>query len=396
MGATNTKAIDTILYPKVSSLMSKNLSKWKQMIGRFINKRQQSLYDTFPSTRILYGQQDIDDLYASVGIKEAEIMDAISKTYYYPISNFNPRAAKNPQTILCICIIKYFLNKNDKKNLELACTYMAFSGNFYPSIHYGFFPIEPSQYRHVIDYVVNEYMDMRYDIKATGSLIGATTILCNTWIESYSKLLKGTTMDEDYVYVIQQLHTRIKSMIKNCATAYYECYNKKLYMTYSGDNISDNAAEFRIAESDLSRAELLTQKTMNIITTQDVSYVNCKRASNDLIKTEELKSIIESVVKNPDNLDKLQELIRLIIINYMHDCDKGSIDDPIGFLKYSISAKPNSNSKTILREKELIEGFLDENSPSYRKRKSRLQTKLAYNRAFKAYIVYTIIDALKK
>ena len=74
MGATNTKAIDTILYPKVSSLMSKNLSKWKQMIGRFINKRQQSLYDTFPSTRILYGQQDIDDLYASVGIKESEIM----------------------------------------------------------------------------------------------------------------------------------------------------------------------------------------------------------------------------------------------------------------------------------------------------------------------------------
>jgi len=77
MGATNTKAIDSMLYPKVSSLMSKNLSKWKQMIGRFINKRQQSLYDTFPSTRILYGQQDIDDLYASVGIKEPEIMDAI-------------------------------------------------------------------------------------------------------------------------------------------------------------------------------------------------------------------------------------------------------------------------------------------------------------------------------
>lgn len=396
MATANTSAIDTLLYPKVSTLIGKNLAKYKAMIGRFLSKRQQALYDTFPSTRILYGQTDIDDLYTSIGITEKEIMDAVSKTYYYPISNFNPRAAKNPQTVLCMCIVKYFYSKNDRKNLDLACIYMAFSGNFYPSIHYAFFPIEPSQYRHVIDYVVNEYMDMRYDIKATGSLFGAVNNLCNTWVDSYSKMLKSKTTDEDYVYMIQQLHTRLKSMIKNCASAYYECYEKKLYMTYSGDNITDNASEFRIAESDLSRAELLTQKTMSIITTTDVSYVNCKRASNNDIKTEELKSIIEEVVKNTDNLDRLQELIRLIIINYMHDCNKNTIDDPIGFLKYSTTAKPNSNDKNINREKEIIESFLDENSPSYRKRKSRLATKLSYNRAFKTYMVLTIIDAVKK
>ena len=396
MASANTTALDTILYPKVSTLMSKNLSKYKNMLSKFVSKRQQQLYDTFPASRILYGLEDSKELYDAVGITEEEILAAISKTYYVAISNFNPRAAKSPTTVLCMCIIKYFYNKNDKKNLELACMYMAFSGNFYPSIHYAFFPIEPSQYRHVIDYVVNEYMDMRYDIKATGSLIGAVTNLCTTWIDSYAKLLKSKTSDEDYVYMIQQLHTRLKSMIKNCATAYYECYDKKLYMTYNSDNMSEDASEFRIAESDLSRAELLTQKTMGIITTTDVSYINCKRASNDTIKTEELKSIIEEVVNNTDNLERLQELIRLIIINYMHDCSKSSIDDPIGFLKYSTTAKPNSNDKNINREKEIIEKFLDENSPSYRKRKSRLATKLAYNRAFKTYLVLTIIDAVKK
>lgn len=394
--ANNTNALDTILYPKVSSLMAKNLSKYKSMIGKFIQRRQQQIYDTFPASRMLYGTSDIEELYNAVGITANEIDAAIYKTYYASISNFNPRAAKSAVTVLCMCIVKYFYNKNDKKNLELACIYMAFSGNFYPSIHYAFFPIEPSQYRHVIDYVVNEYMDMRYDIKATGSLFGAVNNLCGTWIESYTKLLKGKTSDEDYVYMIQQLHTRLKSMIKNCATAYYECYDKKLYMTYSGDNMSEDASEFRIAESDLSRAELLTQKTMGIITTTDVSYINCKRASNDIIKTEELKSIIEEVVNNADNLDRLQELIRLIIINYMHDCNKSTIDDPIGFLKYSTTAKPNSNDKNINREKEIIEKFLDENSTSYRKRKSRLATKLSYNRAFKTYLVLTIIDAVKK
>ena len=62
MATKNTNAIDSELYPKVSNLMSKNLSKYKAMISRFISKRQQALYDTFPSSRILYGTPDIEDL----------------------------------------------------------------------------------------------------------------------------------------------------------------------------------------------------------------------------------------------------------------------------------------------------------------------------------------------
>ena len=122
---------------------------------------------------------------------------------------------------------------NMMKEAELAVVHLSFSGKFYPSIHYKYFKIaEPKQYQHVVDYVVNQYMDSKFDIKAKGSLYGAMTQLCNTCISTYGdKFFTQKIMsDEDYVYWIQQVHTRIDSLIKNCASAYYECYQKKLYM----------------------------------------------------------------------------------------------------------------------------------------------------------------------
>ena len=168
---------------------------------------------------MLYGQQDADDLYSVFGYKPGEleniINNAISETYYSKIANFNPRAAKNPVTVLSMCIIKYFFIKKDKQNLDLSMIYLSFSGNFYPSIHYAQYPKAlPSEYRWVCDYVINNDLSNKFDLKSTGSVIGTIKSISNTWINTYDDRFKGVTDDEDYVYLIQQLHVRIKSFIK--------------------------------------------------------------------------------------------------------------------------------------------------------------------------------------
>ena len=132
-----TEVIDKEILSIVSNTLSKSLTKYKALMSKFMNTRSTSLYDTFPATRCTYGQQDADELYAVFGKTEKELQDIINKTYYAQIPNFNPRTAKNPVTVLCICIIKYFFTKNDKTNLDLAIIYMSFTGGFYPSIHYG-------------------------------------------------------------------------------------------------------------------------------------------------------------------------------------------------------------------------------------------------------------------
>lgn len=398
MSATTT-AIDKIIYKMVQDSMSKPavLKKYKEMIGRFINIRNTALYDTFPATRMLYGQQDADDLYSVFGYKPGEleniINNAISETYYSKIANFNPRAAKNPVTVLSMCIIKYFFIKKDKQNLDLSMIYLSFSGNFYPSIHYAQYPKAlPSEYRWVCDYVINNDLSNKFDLKSTGSVIGTIKSISNTWINTYDDRFKGVTDDEDYVYLIQQLHVRIKSFIKNTAEAYYRCYNNKDYLTYDSDDTSQD--NYRLTENDSTKISAVSQRALTHITSHDVDYRICKMCSDSNIKTEEIKSIIESIIKNTDNLDDITELITLMVSVYFTSSKTKDVRD-IEFISFTIKAKPNTKDKNILRQGEIIEKFLSENSVAYNRRKSRIATRLSYNRAILTYFTLIINQSNK-
>lgn len=388
-----TSIIDKHIYPIIKDTLSKSLTKYKNMLSKFMNSRSDGLYDTFPATRIPYGQQDADELYAVFSKTEKELQDIIDKTYYSQIPNFNPRTAKNPVTVISICIIKYFFNKNDKANLELAIIYMSFTGGFYPSIHYGSYPSAvPADYRFVCDYVVNNELTNKFDLKRTGSVIGTIKSIGSTWIDTYKDYFKGTTDDEEYVYLIQQLHMRIKSFIQNTAELYYKCYNNREYLTYDSDNMDQD--EFRLTQNDSTKIESVTTRAMTFITTHDVDYRLCKMCSDSNIKTEEVKSIIESIVKNTDNIDTVKELCSLIVTNFFKVSKNKDVRD-IDFISYSIKAKPNTKDKDVLRQSEIIETFLTENSVAYNRRKSREATKNSYNRAILTYFVLVINQSNK-
>lgn len=388
-----TEVIDKQIYPIVQGTLSKSTTKWKALMSKFMNARATSLYDTFPATRCTYGQQDADELYAIFGKTERELQEIINKTYYAQIPNFNPRTAKNPVTVLGICIIKYFLSKNDKANLEVAIIYLSFSGGFYPSIHYGSYPTAvPADYRFVCDYVVNNELSNKFDLKKTGSVVGTIKSIGSTWIEAYRDKFKGVTDDEEYVYVIQQLHMRIKSFIQNTAEIYYKCYQNREYLTYDSDDMSED--NFRLTENDSTKIEAVTNRTMTWLTTHDVDFRLCKMCSDANVKTEEIKSIIESIVKNTDNIDLVKELVALIVTNFFKSSKNKDVRD-IEFISYSIKAKPNTKDKDVLRQNEIVDKFLCENSIAYNRRKSREATKNSYNRAVLTYFVLVINQSNK-
>lgn len=396
MAAPNqdTYAIQNEVYPLVQKSLEKNMTKYKAMLSRFIEKRSAKLYDTCPCDRIAYGKEDEDDLFNSLGIDYNDVVTAISHTYYYSIPNFNPRSAKGPVTVLGLCIIKYFIDKKDKQNTALACTYFSFTGQMYPSIHRGSFPIEPTQYRHVMEYVINNNLNAKFNIRSEGSVVGAVRSICNTWVDTYDKLFAGKMSDYDAVYLIQQLHTRIKSFLINIASEYYAAYkNKDQYITYDSDNL-DSQDNYRIADNDALRAENTAGKAFNYLTTHDIDYRFCKTAADANVKTDEIKSIMQSVLDNKDNIDILMELIRIIIGSYYEQSKTKDVRD-ISFITFSIRAKPNTKNKNILRQREIVEKLLDENSPAYRKRKSRIVTKISYNKAILTYIVLIIHEANK-
>ena len=389
----NDKVIVTGIYPLVSAAISKYINQYKNCVGRFMSKRSKELYDIAPCDRIFFGQEDVDDFYKSINLPESKITEYLRNTYYYNIANFNPRAAKDEFAIANLMIVRYFFLKGMKKELELAMTYLAFSGKFYPSIHYGSFPkVQPSEYRHVMEYVVNEMLTQKFDLKVQGSVIGAVRSICNTWISTYEKKIRECD-DEDVVYVIQQLHNRIKSFIINIATLYYQAYeNKNQYMTYDNDNLDENS--YHLADSDSLKAERVIEKSMQFVNNTDIDYRLCKMASDSNVKTEEVKSIIQTILSDKKTLLEVKEFISISVYSYFQQSKTKDVRD-IDFITFSIAPKPNTKDPHIIKQKELVEQWLNENSPAYRKRKSRTATKLSYHKSVFTYFTLVINEAKK-
>lgn len=397
MATKNDKIVLQKIYPLIASSMSKNTNKFKKIVDEFIQSRSKELFDICPCDRIYFGIDDLNAFYKAIDISPEVIKKSLSETYYFNMSNFNPAAAKDEFTIALICIIRYFHSKKMKKELELACTYLAFSGKFYPSIHYGRFPsVPPSEHRHVMEYVVNNELTNKFDLKREGSVIGAVRSIAITWTEGYENRFKSFD-DEDVAYLIQQLHNRIKSFLTNIAEIYYKIYeDKDHYLSYDADRTTENddGTMVSLADNDSLKAERAVEKSMMFINNHSIDMKMCKMASDSNVKTTEVYSIIESILSDNNNIKEVKEFITIIIYDYMASSKNKDIRN-INFISYSITPKPNTKNPAILRQKEILEKWLDKNSPNYRKRKSREATKSSYHKSVITYFTL-IINAANK
>lgn len=381
------------IYPVVDNSLSKsaNVTAYKKNIENFIKARSTDLYDTVPMRRIPFLQEDIDDFFKAVKIDKNQITSFLTETYYWNM-NFNPRAAKDEFTMTMMMVIRFFILENKMKDAEISAIYLAFSGKFYPSIHSQKWKIPPEQYRYVMEYVLNNVLTMKYDLKREGSVFGAVRSICLTWLNTYKSKFKNPD-DEDIADMIQQLHGRIKSFLGNIASAYYDAYAKKdVWFTYSSD--SNEQDTYRVADSDSLLAERCVENAMNVITSRQVNYKLCRYASDKNVKTDEIKSIIESIQEDPDNLPLIRELYQIIVAEYFNESKEKDVSS-YDFIAKTIVAKPNTKNKNIIRQKQIIEEFLNENSPAYRKRKSRDATRSSYHRSILTYYVLVMNEANK-
>lgn len=385
-----TSAIRDELYPKVEKSL-KNPTKWKSLMSKFFQTRSEALYDIAPIDRIYFNQEDENAFFEAMNITKQEVTEVLQKVYYYnEINNKYDILVKDEHAILSLTVIRYFFMKNDKKNLDLAMLYLAFTGKIYASAHSRSFNFAPTDYRHVMEYAINN-MSNKYDIVKTGSVIGTIRSLCNTWVSSYSSKFKDFD-DEDVSYLIQQLKSRVASFIKNVASEFYKAFENKEYITYDSDNVSSD--EYHLADSDSLRLERVIETSLNRLETTTTDFRLCKMSSDSNVKTDELRSIIDSIMTNAENFPLVKELIRNICQYYFNN---GKLKDVTSaeFVKFSLMPKPNSKDKIYLRSKEIIEQLLIKNSTKYESRSRRVATKISYNTAILKYFTLFIHEANK-
>lgn len=388
-----TSVIVTKLYPKVEAALNKNTAGLKRVISEFINKNYDLLYAIAPYDRIYFNQNDINSIFKSLGMEEKEVIDIMSNCFFWDLP-YNPQCAKEPYVMTMMMIIRYFMIKNRSKDAELATIYLAFSGKFYSSVHGLMFPeAPPSKYPTVMDYVVNNMLTEKFDLRREGTVFGAIRSLCLTWMGTYEKQIKGKPDDDELGKLVQQLRDRERSFMYNIASLYYDAYKDKTYLNYETDNL-DSGAEFRITDNDASKAARYTENAINYLTSNTVSLQICNKCKDQNIKASEIKDIMEAIISNNENLPTLRRVINILICDFMRNFS-GKPVSSIEFISHSIRAKPNTKDEYIIELKETITKWLDDNSENYRRRKSRVATQNSYYKAVLMYLVLVINSTAK-
>ena len=384
----DTIIISKKIYPIIEKALNVNTNKFKNNIKKFFQDRHELIYAIAPYDRIFFNQTDIDNLFTSLGLKEIEILQIMKEIYFWD-QPYNPQCAKTPYVETLMCCIRYFLKKNDKKTAYIVCTYLAFSGKFYASLHGAAFPtVAPIKYKSVMDYVVNNMLNDKFDLKKYGTVFGAIESMSKTYIDTYEKDLKDPSLSDDgYGKLVQQLRTREMSFMMNIAALYYEAYENKYYLNYESEN--EDPDDFRLPDNDSATALRLTEKTMNYFTSTYVSLDTCNKCKDANVKALEIKDIMESILGDSNNFPQVRRLTNILICNFMAQ-NPGKKVGSIEFVAFTTKAKPNTKNPVEIEQKTIITSWLDENSPNYRRRKSREATANSYIKSVIMYFALTI------
>ena len=380
----DTIIIDKI-YPMIDEVLPKRLNNLKQCIGRFINSRSDLLYDYAPMNRIMFTKKDENDFFNSMMLKYNSINDIIDELYYAKKEEL--QACKDPYSLAMMMVLRWIIinNPKDKKILELSYMYLAFSGKFYASAFYKWFPHYLPK-REVMDYVVSYMLSQKFDLIKEGSLWGAIRNLTSTWMDTYTEELKSEDVsDERLVYMMHQLYSRIYAFLRNIAKPYFEAYEQELYINKESDNYEQD--NFRIAPNNATIAASITEKALTYINQSQVNLSWCYWVSGSGVDPYEVKTIFETILNDNSKLEDLKFVINVMVVDFMRRYPDEKIIVPNNkFIAHSMSMKPNTKDQDILRQKAIINEWLN-TSAKYR----GIKTQNSRNNYFKAMLGYVAL-----
>ena len=378
------------LYPLVKSkLDNKNIErKFISNIAQFFNAKSTQINDIAPYTNIYFNQSDLDKLFKSIDITEKEVIDILSKCWFWD-QDIRPKCTKEPYVEVLMCAIRYYIISNNIKYTEMITIYLLFSGKFYASIYSSLwrFPANPS----IMDYVINNNLSDKYDLKKEGTVFKAIKKLANTYLDKYSKdIASRDHSDNDFKNNIQQLRDREKSFLGNIFTSYMEAAESKSYLNYETDNLDPD--KFRITDNDSAKASRITESAIGILTTQKVSREYCNNAHDSRVKSEQVQSILENIIlSDKNNIPQLKRVINIMICDFMSG-NPGVPVNSAAFLSYAITAKPNTKNDLVIEMKTTILSWLEQDAV-YRKRSATKATAISYYRSIVCYLAQVIMKA---
>lgn len=378
----DTKIITNELYKTVEQNLS-NKKVTKQLlldISKYFDRNSEIIYDIGISGKLLFLESDKNVIYRSCDLTPNVIKNVLKKSSYIKSSW---KILNEPLNTASVLMARYFTISKQDDLLKTFLTYYSFY--FYSSLHHKYLKFEPQE--NVMEYTINN-LSNKYKIKQLGSLFAAIQNTVMTSHDNYKKqLINGE--DGDYALYISSIKSRLNDFVKNITNEYMNNKKNERFLNFDNDDYSEE--NFHIADNTSYAVRRLCDASTIKLMTYGVNIEIANLAAQMCqVSQNEIRNVITQLT-NEDSKD-ISMLCELILQLYLFDPHNNIRDiKSSSFIIKSaeIYTKSNTNDKSILKIKEILNKWLTKYSTKYRQT-NRPATLSNFRKAIFLYFVMHI------
>lgn len=355
MSQSKTYIADKLFSKVQTALKNKDtLATYKNDMDRYLSNNTDKYFGIGPNARPIYPSTQIDKYINLTGLTSKEITDTIKESTNVKSSWFMLK----PYNIANCLATRYFLTTNNQEYITYSIWYLIIE--LYPPLHYRYFKYNVNEA--CMQYTINN-LSGKFNIKKAGTFWNLLSETCLTALELHKeRLIEGT--DIGFVKYLQDIQTRMNSILKNIANVYYDNFENKRFMKEEHESFEED--NYYEADSNSYTIERVTNKvtTHLIINGPDMKLVELAAKTNK-VSVNEMRNYADAIV-NEKHEAQIRQLIESILFMYLFNEDgENHGADTIGtneFMIYCLKVykKSNTKDKNSNRIKTILNEWLDE------------------------------------
>lgn len=384
MAASKTVITDG-LYSKVQSALKNKdtLSIYKSDLDKYLANNTDKYFGIGPSTRPIYPTAQIEKYISIVGLTNTEINQVVKESKTINSSWFMVK----PYNIANSLATKFFIDTNNDAFLKYTVWYLIVE--LYPPLHFRYFKYNVNEA--CMQYTINN-LSAKFNIKKSGNLWNLLSDTSLTALDLHKPKI-ATGQDIEYINYLQDVQTRLNSLLKNLASEYYDNYENSRFMKEEHESFDED--NYYEADSNTYVIERTANKVVNHLTVNgpDAKLVELASKTNK-VSVNQMRNYIDTIVREPNNKQDIYNLVEAILFLYLFNTDgKTHGADTLGtneFMIYclQIYKKSNTKNENIVKIKTIIDKWLDD--VGLTKKTMRTATIVNFRKAIFTFFVMEI------
>lgn len=379
----NDKILLTKLYPQAERRLKErdNTVMLRKSIEGYIDRNMDKLNTLGPVHRTLFGDHDTKPVFDAIGIEPGQIVAHLKESTIligkWPIMN-------NPFNTAITLALRYYMLSHNDDMAKATLTYLTLS--MYPSLHHKYFRVSvPNE--NIMNYTINN-LSNKFKIKQLGSVYAALIDTAMVCYKTNEARLKRFT-DKDVLDFIQDVKTRLNSLIRKVSNEFFDNHIKGNYMNLEVDNYDEE--NFRESDSNSFAVERLANSVTLKLSVQGPKLQLVQIAAKFCqVSGNELRNYTETKISG-DNQEDIRKLVESILFLFIFDGQNNVKEVGTNkFFAYCLEMyrKSNTTDKNIILIKKILDSWL-EDLGTYKKTQ-RLATINDFRRALFLFMVLSI------